>query len=128
MKSVPEHPPRRDPFTLLLDMTRTRLDLAQLELEAHVLGSLGALVTGAVAVVLALIGFAFVGIVFIAIFWDTHRVAAAVGAALAYLLLAFAVAGYARARWQARPAPFAATLRELELDRDVVRELGRGAA
>src|SRR6185503_14029230 len=102
-----------------------RLELAGLELEAHVLRSISALVMGGVAVVLALIAFGFVGIAVIALFWDTHRVAAASGVTLAYLLFALAVAAHARARWAARPAPFAATLRELELDREAMRDLGR---
>lgn len=113
-------------WPLLVSMARTRLELAGLELEAHVVRSIGALALAAVAVVLLLIALAFVGMVVVALWWDTHRVVATVGVTLAYLLLALGVAARARARWRARPAPFAATLHELERDRDAMRAIGRG--
>lgn len=120
-----EQSPAPHGLPLLAAMARTRLELAALELESHVLRSLGALVMGGVSLVLAVIAMTFAGITVIAAFWDTHRVAATSGVALGYLLLAIAVAAHARVRWTTRPAPFAATLRELELDRDAVRDLRR---
>jgi uncharacterized membrane protein YqjE len=119
-------PPPRGTFSLLAAMTRTRLELAGLEFEAHLLASIGALVMGAAAVVLTLIAFGFIGVAVIALFWDTHRVAATLAATSGYLLLAGTVAAYARAKWNARPAPFAATLHELELDRDAVHDFTQG--
>ena len=121
-------PPERHGLPLLAAMGRIRLELAALELEAHILRSTGALMLGGVAVVLALISFAFFGIAVIALFWDTHRIAAAAGVVLGYLLLAIGIAAHARTRWTSRPAPFSATLRELELDREAIRDLGRGVS
>ena len=117
--------PAHGPFSVLAAMTHTRLELAGLELEAQLLASIGALMTAVVAIVLGLIALVFVGVAVITVFWDTHRVAAASGVTLACLLLAATIALYARARWQARPAPFASTLHQLELDREAMRDLGK---
>jgi uncharacterized membrane protein YqjE len=73
------------------------------------------------AVVLSLIAFAFIGVVVIVVFWDTHRIAAAASVLAFYALIAGAVALMARSTWRSRPAAFAATLRELELDRAAFR-------
>lgn len=108
---------------LLASMARTRFELAALDLEAHVAATLGAIASGIVALVLALVAFGFVGVAIIALFWDTHRVIATIGTTLAYLTLAFAVAAHARARWRTRPPAFEGTLRELALDREAMRGL-----
>lgn len=125
MSAQMQDPAAHGPFGVLAAMTRTRLELAGLELEAHLLASVGALMTAAVAVVLGLIAFVFIGVAVITLFWDTHRVAAASGTTLAYVILAAGTGWYARARWRARPAPFAMTLHELELDGQAIRDLGK---
>jgi uncharacterized membrane protein YqjE len=124
MNAAQETIPReRGAFDLLASMTRTRLELAAHDIEAHVTATLGAIASGAVAVVLALVAFGFVGLSIIAIFWDTHRITATLCTTLGYLVLALGVAAHARARWQARPPALAGTLRELELDREALRGL-----
>ena len=125
MSASLQQPAEHGPLSLLATMTRTRLELAGLELEAHLVASIGALVTAAVAIVLGLVAFVFVGVAVIALYWDSHRIAAASGATIAYVTLAVAAAAYARARWRARPAPFASTLHELELDREAMRDFGK---
>jgi uncharacterized membrane protein YqjE len=124
MNTIPETTPEgRGSLDLLSSMARTRLELAALDLEAHVVATLGAIASGVVALVLALVAFGFVGIAVIALFWDTHRVAATIGTTLAYLTLAFAVAAHTRARWRSRPPAFEGMLRELALDREALRGL-----
>lgn len=108
---------------LLTSMARTRVELVALDLEAHVAATVGAITTGIVALVLALVAFGFIGVAVIAIFWDTHRVVATIGTTLAYVTLAAALAGYARTRWRARPPAFEGMLRELALDREALRGL-----
>jgi uncharacterized membrane protein YqjE len=108
---------------LLTSMARTRVELVALDLEAHVAATVGAVATGIVALVLALVAFGFIGVAVIAIFWDTHRVVATIGTPLAYVTLAAARAGYARTRWRARPPAFEGMLRELALDREALRGL-----
>jgi len=107
---------------LLAAMAATRLELAASDLEAH-LGATAASVGLAIAAfVLALVALAFAGIVVIAIFWDTHRVIASLSTLAAYVVIALSCVAAARARWRSRPPAFEATLRELELDREAVRE------
>lgn len=113
--------PGHGPAALLASMAHTRLELAAIDLEAHVAASVGALLAGLAALVIALIGFAFVGVTVIAIFWDSHRMAAAIGTTIGYVCVAAALGWAARARWNSRPPAFAAVLHELERDREALR-------
>lgn len=106
---------------ILLSMLGTRMELAATDAEAHLQAVFTSLMTAFAAVVLGLIGFAFVGIAVIVFFWETHRVSAAVGVMLGYVALATALAFHARSRWRTRPSAFAATLRELALDAEAFR-------
>ena len=106
---------------VLISMISTRAELAALDAEAHGQAILASLLEAFIAVVLSLIAFAFVGVVVIVVFWDTHRIAAAVGVLAAYTCIAAIVAFMARSTWKSRPPAFAATLRELELDRAAFR-------
>jgi uncharacterized membrane protein YqjE len=101
---------------LLMSMIGTRLELAAIDVEELAQAMATSFMTVFVAVVLGLIAFAFAGVAVIVFFWDTHRIAAAAGITLCYAMLAALVALRARARWISRPAAFAGTLRELELD------------
>lgn len=124
MNAIPESAPEsHGSFDLLASMARTRFELASLDFEAHIVATLGAIASGIVALVLALVAFGFVGIAIIALFWDTHRVVATIGTTVAYITLAFAVAAHARSRWNSRPPAFEGTLRELALDREALRGL-----
>ena len=107
---------------LLAAMASTRLELAASDLEDHLGATATAVGYAIAAFILALIALAFAGVVIIAIFWDTHRVVASLATLAGYVVIALAFVGRARARWRARPPAFAATLRELELDREAVRE------
>jgi len=68
-----------------LDALRTRLDLAAVELEIHLLGLLRVLVCLIGAVACALVALAFAVITLIAALWDTHRTLALVFVGLAVL-------------------------------------------
>ena len=113
--------PERGVLPLLMSMISTRVELAAIDTEAHVKATVAALLTTFVAVVLSLIAFAFIGVVVIVVFWDTHRIAAAASVLAAYASIAGVVALLARSAWMHRPAAFAATLRELDLDRAAFR-------
>jgi uncharacterized membrane protein YqjE len=116
-------PPRssRGPASLLAAMVHTRLELATLDVETWISGTLASLGLAFAALVLGLVAFAFIGVAVIAVFWETHRVAASIATMVAYLLIASIVALVARSRWRRRPRPLEATLSEIELDRDAVR-------
>lgn len=117
--SQPPHD--RGLLPLLLSMISTRLELASIDVEAHLQSTLAAVLTTFIAVVLALVAFTFVGVVVIVVFWDTHRLAAALGVLATYGGLALLIAQRARSAWNTRPAAFAATLHELDLDRTAFR-------
>ena len=106
---------------LLISMIGTRMELAAIDTETHVQATLSAMLSLFIAVVVALIAFAFVGVAVIVAFWDTHRLAASLGVLAVYSGSAVAIALFARATWRSRPPAFAATLRELELDREAFR-------
>jgi len=111
----------RGVLPLLTSMLGTRLELAALDVEAHVQATLVVFMTAFVAVVLGLIAFAFIGIAAIVFFWDTHRVVAASCVTLGFIALATFTALRARLSWRRRPAAFSATVRELELDAQAFR-------
>jgi uncharacterized membrane protein YqjE len=121
MNGETETLPERGVLPLLMSMISTRVELAAIDTEAHVKATAAALLTTFVAVVLSLIAFAFIGVVVIVVFWDTHRIAAAASVLAAYASIAGVVALMARSAWMHRPAAFEATLRELDLDRAAFR-------
>jgi len=121
--NTPIDPTLREPrlLTLLASMLHTRLSLAAIDIEAHARATLVALLAWFAALVLGLVAFAFAGVAVIAVFWETHRVAAAIGTTLGYLAITGLVAALARAAWMSRPPALAATLHELDLDREALR-------
>jgi uncharacterized membrane protein YqjE len=111
----------RNVLSVLGSMTATRLELASIDLETHVRETALSMLSAFIAVVLGLVALAFTGVMIIAVFWDTHRVAAAVATTGLYVLVAVLVGLSARSRWKSRPSAFAATLHELRLDREAMR-------
>jgi uncharacterized membrane protein YqjE len=103
-------------LSLFASMAETRLKLAAFELEVQVRAAVASTLLGFMAVVMALVALTFIGIVIIALFWETHRIAAAVLTAGGYIGLSALLFIKAVSTWTARPAPFADTRRELEQD------------
>jgi uncharacterized membrane protein YqjE len=64
-----------------------------------------------------------VNVVLLAVFWDTHRVAVALGSCLFYALLAGAAALVHRRRSRRQTPPFAAIATVLSDDERALREL-----
>ena len=106
---------------LLMSMAGTRLELAAIDIESHAQATLTALMMAFASVLFGLIAFAFIGVAVIVFFWETHRVAAAVGVMLAYVAFAAVLAFRARSRWKTRPAALAATMHQLDLDTQAFR-------
>lgn len=63
----------------LLDALRTRLDLAAVEFEIHLLGLMRLLLLAVAALVCVTLGFAFALVALVAALWDTHRMLALLG-------------------------------------------------
>jgi uncharacterized membrane protein YqjE len=121
MNDVPHASVPHGAAALFVSMARTRLELAGLELESHLVATAASFVSALVAALIALITLVFIGVTVIALFWDTHRLAATLGTTGFYALIACLMALQSRSRWKSRPPPFAAVLHELARDRDALR-------
>jgi uncharacterized membrane protein YqjE len=120
-----EHaPPLRGLLAAGLDALRTRLDLAAVELEIHLLTLMRMLVCVVGAVACALLAFAFGVTAMIVALWDTHRMLGLLIGVAVFVVGALAF-GYVGARTlRARPGFFEGSLAELREDQ---RRAGGGA-
>jgi uncharacterized membrane protein YqjE len=104
-----------------LAMLRTRLELASVEFAEARERIKEMVLLAAVGTVLGLFALLFASLFVIAWFWDSYRLAAVGGVTLFYIAITVLV--FARLRKISRdaPAPFAATLEELENDAAALR-------
>lgn len=100
----------------LLDLARTRLELAAIELQEGTRRLVGYLVWALAAAVLALFTLGLVVLFVLVLFWDTHRLPAIGGMAVLFALACAFAAMKLRAGLAARPALLPATLAELRKD------------
>jgi uncharacterized membrane protein YqjE len=77
----------------ILDALRTRLDLAAVEFEIHLLALMRTLLWAVAALAFVLLGFAFALVALVAALWDTHRMLALLGGSALFLALGAAL-GY----------------------------------
>jgi uncharacterized membrane protein YqjE len=100
----------------LLAVAQTRVELLTTELSEDLERGLRILLWAMVGLLAGILGLLLAGITVIIYFWDTHRMAAAVGVTAVFLLLA-AVAGLVfRGHLQAKPRLLDATRAELHRD------------
>jgi len=100
-----------------LALVRTRLELAALEFsEEHERKKSWALLVGVAAVAFGFAMLAASAFV-VVLFWDTHRLPALAGLVIVYLLTGLVALWRLDVRQRTDPPPFAATLAELERDR-----------
>lgn len=99
-------------------LVQTRLDLVVTELEEERLRLLQLLFWAAGALFAILIGVVLLVMLIVVLFWDSHRVAVLAVLTGLFLAAGVALAAGARARMRDRPRMFAATLAELDKDRD----------
>jgi uncharacterized membrane protein YqjE len=106
----------------LLAVAQTRVELLTTELSEDLERGLRILLWAMVGLLAGILGLLLAGITVIIHFWDTHRMAAALGVTAVFLVLA-AVAGLAfRKQLQQKPRLLDATRTELQQD---VTALGR---
>jgi len=108
--------PLRGLFAAAIEALRTRLDLAAVEIEMHLLTLMRMLVLacGALACLLLAFGFAITAIV--VSLWDTHRMLALLGGCGAFVVLA-ALCGWLGARTlRGRPRMLEGSLEQLRED------------
>lgn len=105
----------------LLDAIGTRAELAVVEMREQGERRTRWLVLAAVAGVFLALGLLLAALFVVALFWDTHRLAALGGVTLVYFGIAAVAFVRLRDELRASPPPFEATLRELAADRELLR-------
>lgn len=100
----------------VLDLARTRLELAAIELQEGAHRLFGYLAWALAAAVLALFALALVVLFVLVLFWDTHRLAAVGGMAVVFALGSLFAFMKVKAGLAARPPMLPATLAELRKD------------
>lgn len=105
----------------LASLLRVRAELLGVELEEGNARRKRLLVLGGVAVLFGAVTLQLVALLVLALFWDTHRVAAAVGVTIVYGgVAAWAFAAF-REIARNTPPPFSATLAEFRKDLEMLR-------
>lgn len=110
----------RSLIATLVAMAHTRVELFGTEIEEEVRRLIVLLVGTFIVLAFATLSLVFCGLVVIAAYWDTHRVAAAVGVAACFIVLAVASYLAVRARTRRRSRLLASTLDELERDLELL--------
>ncbi|WP_292038054.1 phage holin family protein [Massilia sp. UBA6681] len=100
----------------VLDLARTRLELAAIELQEGAQRVFGYLAWAVAAAVLGLFALGLVILFVLVLFWDTHRLAAVGGMAVLFILGTLFAVMRLRAGLAARPPMLPATLAELRKD------------
>lgn len=100
----------------LVAMAHTRVELFGTELEEEVRRVVALLLGGVLVLALASLALVFSGLVVIAAYWDTHRVAATVGVAIGFIVLAAVSYLAVRGRTRRQSRLLSSTLDELERD------------
>ena len=103
-------------------MAQTRIELFGTEVEEELHRVLALAAGVAIVLVLASLALLFSGLVVVAAYWDTHRVAAAAGVAIGFIALTAVSYFVVRKQTQRRSRLLSATLAELEHD---LEQLGR---
>ena len=105
----------------LLEAVETRVDLFATELREDGERSLRMLAWALAALLTAILGALMAGVTLIIVFWDTHRVAVAVGVTAAFLVAAVACAAAFRRHLREKPRLLDATRSELQKDVAAIR-------
>ena len=100
-----------------LDLARTRLELAGVELAEERERVIALLVLTVAGAVLATFAVAAISLVVVAYFWDTHRFQAIAAIGAVYGVLAALAFARASSIVRRAPSPFSATIAEFEKDR-----------
>jgi uncharacterized membrane protein YqjE len=105
----------------LLDLGRTRFELFGTELREELARLLTAVLGGLAVLVLAALALGFAGLALVFYVDEANRLAAAIGVALFFLVLAVVTALVLRRMTEARPRAFDATLTELQRDLTAIK-------
>ncbi|MGC3983078.1 MAG: phage holin family protein [Steroidobacteraceae bacterium] len=109
-------------FTTLVAIVQTRLELLTTEIQEEVQRAASLLVWAFVALFAAGIGLFLAALAVIFVFWDTHRVLAAVIVTAVFFVIAIGAGLCLRNKLQTNPRMLDATLTELARDRQRLDE------
>jgi uncharacterized membrane protein YqjE len=127
----PDSPPPRDGLrgalnriaTHAMTLAHTRIALAGVELAEERDRVKTTLMLAIVGVVFGAFALMAATLLIVAAFWDSHRLSAIAAVALIYAAIAAGALWRAAAIRRAAPAPFAATLAELDKDREQLKRV-----
>ena len=105
----------------LLDMLQTRLELAAVEIEEESRRLLGYFVLALLALILFGLAMLLVALAVILVFWDSYRLEAAIGLAALFGVAAGMIGLKLRADFSSRPRLLAATVGELNKEKNLIR-------
>ena len=100
----------------LVAIAQTRLELLTTELQEEVQRAAGAVVWALIALLAAMIGLLFGGLTVVFVYWDTHRVLAALLVTAAFVAIALSAVLVLVVKINSRPRFLDATLTELAND------------
>jgi len=112
----------------LLGLVRTRLELASVEYQEVRERTVTRLVLTAVVVIAFAFALLMASALVVVLFWDTHRIAALAAVTLGYVAIGAIAWWRLGVESRSSPAPFAATLAELERDGQWLSEAMRDRA
>jgi len=105
----------------LVGSAHDRLELLAVELQEEKYRLIQVFIWISAMVLLAVLGLVFISFAVVLFFWDTARLAAVCGLAVAYVLAFIAsIIGFRRCL-KSHPKPFAATVAEFQEDRTCIR-------
>ncbi|MGL5003415.1 MAG: phage holin family protein [Casimicrobium sp.] len=100
-----------------ITLLRSRLELASIDIEDELRSMIGVVLAGSAVVILAAFAMLFAAFAMVALYWETHRVTALVVAGSTFAILAIGFALWIRRFLGAKPPVMAATIAELDRDR-----------
>ena len=109
-------PPLQGLLAAALEALRTRLELAAVELEIHLIGLARTLIWAVAAILCALLSLAFGVVALIATLWDSHRVLGLLAGGLTFLVLGAACAGVGVRVFRRRRGILTASVEQLDRD------------
>lgn len=115
--SAESPPPQQGLLAAALEALQTRLELAAIELEIHLIGLARTLIWAVAAILCALLALAFGVVALIAALWDSHRVLGLGVGGLAFLLLGLGCALFGARIFHRRPGVLQDSVDQLERDR-----------